>query len=128
MSIAGQLQHAVTVVKPGRTFIGRLFDLSATVTKPNHHIRLKQTRWWQEFLELWNGVSLLLSLGEEHPSIVLTSDASGLWGCGAWRCFQFAWEELQDASIATKELLPIVFNGDGIMGEVLRWLGGLLSV
>ena len=31
LSIAGQLQHAAMVVWPGRTFLRRLFDLSATV-------------------------------------------------------------------------------------------------
>ena len=40
--IAGQLQHAATVVWPGTTFLRRLFDLSATVMKPNHHVSLSK--------------------------------------------------------------------------------------
>ena len=99
LSVAGQLQHAATVVRPGRTFLRRLFDLSATVTKPDHHIRLNagvrsDLAWWHEFVVQWNGISLLTVLGEVSPSVVLTSDASGSWGCGAYwstKWFQFAW-------------------------------------
>ena len=40
LSIAGQLQHAATIVKPGRTFLRHLFDLSSRVAKLHHHIKL----------------------------------------------------------------------------------------
>ena len=46
LSIAGQLQHAATVVKPGRTFLRQLFDLSSTVKKPHHHLNLNQAARW----------------------------------------------------------------------------------
>ena len=119
LSVAGQLQHAATVVRPGRTFLRRLFDLSATVAKPDHHIRLNagvrsDLAWWHEFLVQWNGISLLTVLGEVSPSVVLTSDASGSWGCGAYwstKWFQFAWASSgcsPDTNIATKELIPVV--------------------
>ena len=39
LSVAGQLQQAVTVV---RAFLWRLFDLSATVRKPHHHLSLNE--------------------------------------------------------------------------------------
>ena len=42
LSIAGQLQHAATVVLSGRVFVRRLFDLRTTVKKPNHHLRLNK--------------------------------------------------------------------------------------
>ena len=57
---------------------------------------------------------MLSVLGEQQPSITLTSDASGSWGCGAhWgsHLFQLAWGDTVgqlDANIATKELIPIV--------------------
>lgn len=135
LSIAGQLQHAATVVRPGRTFLRRLFDLSATVAKPDYHIRLNagvrsDLAWWHEFLEQWNGVSLLTSLGEDIPSVVLTSDASGSWGCGAFwntRWFQFAWADSgysPDVNIATKELVPIVMAA-AIWGKY--WVGLVVS-
>ena len=86
LSLAGQLQHAATVVRPGRAFLRRLFDLSATVRKPHHHLSLNKgarsdLAWWHEFL---TGVSLLVALGEQEPTVILTSDASGRWGCGAF--------------------------------------------
>lgn len=119
LSIAGQLQHAATVVWPGRVFLRRLFDLSATVKQPHHHVNLNKgarsdLAWWHEFLVHWNGVSLLVALGQQEPSVVLTSDASGSWGCGAYwetKWFQLAWQGTActtDVNIATKELIPIV--------------------
>ena len=68
LSIAGQLQHAATVVWPGRTFLRLLLDLSATVAKPTHHISLNKAAWsdliwWNEFLADWNRVLLLSVLG-----------------------------------------------------------------
>ena len=119
LSLAGQLQHAATVVRPGRTFLRRLFDLSATVQKPNHHLSLNKgarsdLAWWHDFLMDWNGVSLLVALGEQEPTVFLSSDASGKWGCGAWwnSCwFQLAWSNTactEEVNIATKELIPIV--------------------
>ena len=118
LSIAGQLQHAATVVRPGRTFLRRLFDLSSTVAKLDHHIKLNagarsDLAWWHEFLEDWNGVSLLSALIELDPTIVLTSDALGSWGCGAFwgtSWFQLAWSDTactMETNITTKELIPI---------------------
>ena len=40
LSITGKLQHAATVVRSGRTFVRRLFDLSARIKKPDHHVKL----------------------------------------------------------------------------------------
>ena len=67
--IAGQPQHAAMVVWPGRMFLRHLFDLSATVSKPNHHVSLYKAAqsdllWWNEFLTDWNGVSLVSVMGE----------------------------------------------------------------
>ena len=69
LSLAGQLQHAATVVRPGRSFLRRLFDLSTMVQKLHHHLSLNKgarpnLAWWREFLTVWNGVSLLAVLGE----------------------------------------------------------------
>ena len=119
LSIAGQLQHAATVVWPGRVFVRRLFDLSATVRRNNHHLSLNHgarsdLAWAHEFLVEWNGVSMSSSLGEQKPEVTLTSDASGSWGCGAYwgtKWYQLAWSSTScpvDSNIATKELVPIV--------------------
>ena len=70
--------------------------------------------WWVEFLDRWNSISLLATLGRLSPTVTLTSNASGKWGCGAfWEqgWFQLAWADTtcrKDSNIATKELIPIM--------------------
>lgn len=135
LSITGKLQHAAKVVRPGRTFLRRLFDLSTAVSKPHHHLNLNNAArsdlaWWNEFLADWNGVSIIASLGEADPTVTLTSDASGKWGCGAFwsgNWFQLAWQAVPQArqwNIAIKELIPVVMAvaiwGGKWAGQVVR--------
>lgn len=131
LSIAGQLQHAAKVVRPGRVFLRRLFDLSTTVKKPHHHLNLSSgarsdLAWWREFIEQWNGVSLMSVAGDQSPEVTLTSDASGTWGCGAyWKegWFQLEWRNTTcpaHQNIAIKEMIPIVV-ASAIWGR--RWSG-----
>ena len=59
----GTLQHASTDVKPGRTFLRRMIDLS----KRNVHRRVNtdfyaDLQWWTTFIDSWNRVSVLSSL------------------------------------------------------------------
>ena len=89
LSVAGQLQHVASVVKPGRTFLRRLFDLGKVVKHPDHHLHLlagvrSDLAWWFEFLEAWNGVSWMIAANKIVPDVILTSDASGSWGCKAF--------------------------------------------
>ena len=117
-SLAGQLQHAASIVRPGRSFIRRLFDLLSTVSKQHHHLRLSQgirsdLTWWSTFMDQWNGVSFMSLFSPAPPTIVIETDASGSWGAGAvWasRWFQLAWtnEGEKHSNIATLELIPIV--------------------
>ena len=62
LSLIGQLQHACCAVKPGRTFLRRMIDLSTTVREPHHNLRLNKgfqsdLRSWACFFPSWNGVS-----------------------------------------------------------------------
>lgn len=125
-SIVGSLSHACKVIKPGRSFLRRLIDLSKVAKRPNHHIRLNlearsDIEWWYRFASTWNGVSMLR---RAHPDVQLTSDASGKWGCGAFydrHWFQLQWQEaLQDMHITIKELIPIVLAA-AIWGR--EWTG-----
>ena len=96
LSFLGHLHHAATVVRPGRIFTRSLINASKTVKHLHYHIRLNEMMradiaWWAEFLPRWNGSCTFLS---RSPSVTVTSDASGSWGCGAvvgteW--FQDAW-------------------------------------
>ena len=55
---------------------------------------------------------MLRAHNREHPDVVMTSDASGKWGCGAFcgpKWFHFQWSTLmKDVHITIKELIPIV--------------------
>ena len=118
LSLIGHLQHAARIVKPGRPFLRRTIDLSSSSQELHHHIRLRgefksDLQWWSLFMERWNGVSMMSSLEWATPEVVLTSDASGHWGCGGFLAsgewFQLRWRgEWQEVHITAKELLPIV--------------------
>ena len=117
LSLIGQLAHACKVVAPGRTFLRRLIDLSCKPKLLDHWVRLNEDarsdiRWWDCFLDTWNGVSCVHSLIPAPPDEVIYTDASGSWGCGAiWepQWLQRPWRDLwEGVSIAVKELLPIV--------------------
>ena len=118
-SLAGHLNHACKVIRPGRRFLRGVFGLLSQFHKRDHMIRLNAAfradlEWWHVFACSWNGVSLMREAGFQSPSVEIWSDASGGWGCGAWwgrRWFQVKWSEwpvFSGASIAAKELLPIV--------------------
>jgi len=85
--------------------------------------------WWHQFVEMWNGVSMLSSLNCQAPAAVITSDASGSWGCGAFcemEWFQLRWNDnLRHSHISVKELTPIVIAA-AIWGR--KWFGQSLLV
>ena len=84
-SLIGHLSHAGLVVLPGRAFLCRMIDLMKVAKLPSHHVRLtsdfkSDLQWWVSFFPGWNGRSIL---PQPDPSYMVTSDASGTWGCGA---------------------------------------------
>ena len=106
------------VVPTGRIFLRRLIDLSCSVTRLHHHIRItNETRldlqWWLNFLLGWSGTSLILDSEWTISSAVhLFTDASGSKG---WRAFwsnkwlQMEWSSEQAMhDIVWKELYAIV--------------------
>ena len=116
-SLAGHLQHACVTVRPGRSFLRRIFDLMARVAHPDHFVRLSagfrsDLMWWKLFLKEWNGLSLMRAVGKQLADVEVFSDASGSWGCGAYsesQWFQLAWSSsAAKYHIAVKELLPVV--------------------
>ena len=117
-SLVGKLQHACKVVKPGRSFLRRMFELLAGMHKDHHHIRLNTSFrsdlvWWDTFLEAWNGKSFLRRpFDDAVGDVSLFSDASGSFGCGAWwahHWFQFEWPgSWGGRNIMLKEILPVV--------------------
>ena len=116
-SLIGVLSHACKVVKPGRTFLRRLIDLSKIARKPSHFVRLNREarsdiEWWFRFADRWNGVSIMYLTNRKNCDIAVISDASGKWGCGAFhndKWFQLRWPDaIQETHITVKELVPIV--------------------
>ena len=112
-SLVGILNHACKVIRPGRSFLRRMFDLLKQHGKAYHKIRLNREfrsdlQWWSIFSTSWNGVSYLSA----QTTGEFSTDASGTWGCGAhykdsW--FQLQWEaNTFHLPIVLKELLPIV--------------------
>ena len=114
-SLIGHLSHAAWVVLPGRTFLWRMIELMSMAKLPHHHVRLNvefksDLQWWAFFLTGWNGRSIL---PDPEPTIMVTSDASGTWGCGAvTHCGKYfqpdSWSEV---NIAVKEMVHVRQHG-----------------
>ncbi len=86
LSLLGHLQHACKVVPSGRSFLRRMINTSTYAKELYHYIRLNREfcsdlRWWSLFLADWNGTRIMSSRSKLRPDIILTSDASGSWGC-----------------------------------------------
>ena len=132
-SLTGLLQHATKVIRPGRPFLRRLHALQSVGSFPYHQIRLNIAAradiiWWHTFVESWNGLSLLWSVGICSPDTIVVSDASGSWGCGAYCSsywFNMKWPpQAQHFPIAVKELFPVVIAA-AIYGKY--WSGQLIQ-
>ena len=96
----------------------------------HHHVRLNAAfrsdlQWWAEFSQEWNGVSRMTQDPCISPQPIITSDASGNWGCGAFNLdldwFQLQWpNSWSTLHITVKELAPIVI-ACAVWGR--RWQG-----
>ena len=116
LSLVGTLQHAAKVIRPGRTFVSRMYSTAAKVQELDYFTRLKEFQshlyWWHVFLGLWNGVTFLQP--KNTPDATIQTDASGSWGCavfytGQW--LQWEWPaEWANQSMMAKELVPIVLS------------------
>ncbi|WAR30537.1 hypothetical protein MAR_033079, partial [Mya arenaria] len=116
-SLLGHLNFACKVIKPGRCFLRRLYDLTIGVIKPHHHIRMtSETRadlaLWHAYLDNYNGCTLL-TVEQFIPSTTLKlfSDAAGSKGfaCthGSSWTFGIFPEKVKHHHINILELYPI---------------------
>ena len=101
-SLLAELQHVLTVVRPGRSFLHSMITLLSGAWRRSHFcpIRLNsefqaELAWWNSFLEAWNGISLMRLLAREASHITLTTNASGRWGCGGFTTPEMAWFQWQ---------------------------------
>ena len=119
-------------IHPGRAFLHRLYALQSVGHSPFHRIHLSVAAqgdilWWHVFASEWNGVSLLWNSSRHNPDVLVVSDASGSWGCGAFSLpnwFNLQWSpNMQIFPIAVKELFPVVIAA-AIYGN--QWSGKLV--
>ena len=120
LSLVGLLQHATKVIRPGRSFVSRMYATAARVKELDYYTRLgrefkSDLAWWHTFLVSWNGLSLQRSVSRSTPAdFVIQTDASGTWGCGAFfnkSWFQWQWpSNWASVSIMAKELVPILLS------------------
>ena len=92
-SLFGLLHNASIIIIHSRTcsFFHRLIDLVKSAHhRPSSgfiHLNLdaqSDTLWWHTFIEDWNGLSMMQDSKRQRADIILTSDASGFCGCGAY--------------------------------------------
>lgn len=111
-TLIGKLMFATYVVRPGRAFLKRLISLLLSLKDGEQKFGMSHTQrlsdaaradvaWWREFLNEWNGRSLLYELAwTESPLIELFTDACktgyGARYGNAW--FQGRWTNRQRAA------------------------------
>jgi len=118
LSLIGKLSFACKVVPAGRIFLRWLIDVSCSVSKLHHHIRVTSEAcqdliWWSNFLPSWSGTSMILdSKWTLSSAMQLFTDASGSKGWGAYwsnRWLQSEWSpEQAKQDIVWKELYAMV--------------------
>ena len=128
-SLVGKLQHACKVVRPGRTFLRRMFELLKGRPRDQQFVCLGMPfrldlRWWHMFLESWNGTGLLQGQRLGPTDFNLITDASGSFGAGAW--FNGYWFQLRTlATSGGSEMVNFCqgistsSNSGGCMGATL---------
>ena len=115
----GFLNFACKVVRPGRTFLRRLYDVCCRVSLPHHYVRIdrearKDLRAWLTFLTDYNRVSLLVKTEWLSSSFLqIQTDAadigySAVFG-NEWFIGTFSEEEKQ-VHITVRELYPIALS------------------
>ena len=117
LSLIGKLSFACKVIPAGRIFLRRLIDISCSVSRLHHHIKLTKEAhldmyWWLNFLPQWNGSCCILQTEwTTSPAMDLYTDASGSHGWGAYwsgRWIQAQWPpEHIHKDITWKELYAI---------------------
>ena len=116
-SLLGILQYATAVIKGGRAFLRRMYDLTKNITHSHYKITLTRQvkadlHIWKRFLELYNGVTIIRDMPSiNSDTINLFTDASldgfgGTYGTNyITGKFPSSWK---DYSIVVLETYPIL--------------------
>ena len=120
LSLIGKLGFVSRVVRPSRTFLRRMIELSKKVKHLHHHIRLnlecqKDILWWIKYLPDWNGKSVFYDeCWSSNCELDLYTDASnvgyGAYFRGHWisQSFVGKHEWMSKMGITWRELFAIV--------------------
>ena len=88
-SLLGKLNFIAACVKPSRNFVSRLlrwlrsiYRSSSEMHSVPHYVK-KDFIWWDRFLPLYNGVSMMEFENWSKPDAIFSSD-SCLTGCGGF--------------------------------------------
>lgn len=129
-SLIGKLNFAASVVRPGRFYLRRLWDHIAQCKKlcKHQHARLRLSKhalgdleWWSQFIQSWNGVSIMLeSEWTQASKIELFMDACNTgygaacgseWFAGTWNAkhLEAAYRKKR-ISMPFLELLALTFT------------------
>ncbi|CAH1239165.1 Hypp5742 [Branchiostoma lanceolatum] len=87
-SLIGKLVFVSACVPPGRLFVSRMLDTLRSLRRNTHRFRLSRDfrldlAWWDRFLHVFNGVSLIAPTLDTSPDEVVSTDACST-GCGAY--------------------------------------------
>ena len=115
LSLIGSLSFACKVVKPGRTFLRRLIDLSSSVARLADVLVLQEgalldLQWWSDFVVQWNGREVILQAPVTSAQWGLYTDASdiGMGGVAGGKWFSSPWDDkLVEKHINVKELFAV---------------------
>jgi hypothetical protein len=120
LSLIGKLEFISRVVKPGRTFIRRMIDMSKRAKHLHYRIKLtrqfqEDVKWWLFFLPSWNGVSIMAEdVWNSSNKLQLFTDASdqavSAYLNGQWCILPLTHEfiYIRTSSINFRELYAIV--------------------
>lgn len=127
LTLIRSLQHARKTVRPGRSFMQRLIELSKLANRLDNHLQLNLSarsdiEWWHQFAADWNGASMLINACEARQSSFYSRircfQQVGFSG-SPW--FQLQWSSaLGGSHITLKDFIPIVLAG-AVWGE--QWTG-----
>ena len=116
-----------------------MINLSTSAKELHHYVRLNSSfrsdlQWWSSLLAELNGISVMTNDSRTAPQAVITSDASGNWGCGAFssdsNCFQLQWPNTRSSIHITvnKVYFRISLKGGGQMRSTKIKAGSGLSI
>ena len=116
-SLVGKLNFAARVVFGGRTFLRRIIDVTNTLSRPHHHVRINTSLradllWWARFLSVFNGKAFFVA---STPTALeeFSTDACPIGGGGFFQgdWFYTNWAtdhpDLTDAHINLKETFTV---------------------